>query len=255
MENRNNNKQLSPEEIKKTDRDIKRIMELTKATTSFGGTLVLMGGYAVEALTGGMITRPHDDVDLEFYLPQDCNLNNLSNVYIDIINPDHDSNWEKTLDPDKAFFEYKNNSGSKLQKIEGYIFKLSPTPAFESPGKLSVRIKKSNGTEYEMPLESVTLIDSEGKSYDVYTQALNEFAALKMQRLQSQDNDPWSRQFKPSDHSDLKRLVEMPEFSKQSAVEMLTGTLTAEEGISTEKAQQQALDIVNKSLSDLGVNF
>ncbi len=244
---------LAPEELRIADRDIKWIAELTEITHSLGGTLVVMGGYAVEALTGGKITRPHDDVDLEFYLPQDCDLDKLSEAYMEAINPNHSDQWKKTLLPDKNFLEYRNDSGSKLQKIEGYTFKLSPNPPSEYPDRLAVRVRKSNGMEYEMPLESVVLIDSEGKPHQVYTQALNEFTALKMQRLMSQEVKPESRQFKASDHDDLKKLVTMPEFSKTEAIEMLTGTLAEEEETNLEEARQQALSIVSQSLKDLGL--
>lgn len=59
---------MTPEAVRKTDLDIQTIRSLSELAERSGNQLIINGGYAVEAICGGNITRPHGDIDAHFIL-------------------------------------------------------------------------------------------------------------------------------------------------------------------------------------------
>ncbi|MCS6956278.1 MAG: nucleotidyl transferase AbiEii/AbiGii toxin family protein [Patescibacteria group bacterium] len=147
-------------------------------------TCVLTGGYAVEAISGGKITRLHGDVDLLWF---------------------GDFNPEETIERLKSL-GFEDVSFQKVQlsdKEEKIIFKAGDN-------KIEIRIKKS---KLEKELYKKRLIYGD-REIEVFTFSVNALIISKLYAfLDNKTPHDQKRKTRDTDWYDLLRLIKNPDFS------------------------------------------
>jgi hypothetical protein len=215
---------LTPEQIAKSDADLKTISSLTDNARTKGMRLELQGGYAVEALLHGRITRPHNDIDGLLWFG-DYNPHTARQEVIDILNSEP-TRW--TIYDSKL--GYLQMAGDHARKLELYMFR-SPRG--------------------ERPWIERTIVDSTGHEHKVTVQPVVELIASKLQILAKRGLQGEAvrraqglRDTSDTDKSDLASLIASPEFNKYDCIEAIARSISRDSlrEISPEQALPEAID-------------
>lgn len=214
---------LTPERVEKIDRDLITIANLNSFAAERGGMFILSGGYATEALCGGVITRPHGDIDGHISINARAN-DVFSEVYKEVITNEPTMLEMEQKGPEKVEFreDYKQKPPFDLRRIELTVHDLDSkaiaVPAF--------------------------LINSQGQRIEVNVVEVNELIAGKIHKLYSlKDGVDASvdRATDDRDTYDLKRLMSVPGVDQQKILQILTTRhiKLGDEVVLKEKAEQE----------------
>lgn len=189
-------------QIHKTDLDIATIESLNNYVQRNNWILVLSGGYATEALCGGVVTRPHGDMDLHIAVDESVNIYEIAKELIDIL-------------------EKESTKWKLVQKTERKIKFVEDESSLESFGlrELELTVHK----EKEKPVfTDAFLTNSKGKEVCVLTINVNELIASKIHSFYKSKVDlSLGRETNTNDIRDLSRLMQLSTYNKVATLELL----------------------------------
>jgi len=225
---------LTPEQIAESDLDIQIIDLVGKISGPQDLLAVVYSGYAVEALCGGKITRPHGDVDIHLFAKGGFNREETSQAMADKLKDELGLNFEVKYPPEspKRAELWEEASGQDIgerrsRKIDFYF------------------------STHDVETQEATLIDSSGKSHSVLVPPAEDLAAEKIW-MQVTSGKP--RPTKGTDDRDLVRLVSLPNFDKQKCLDWLAYVIVDrqhEEIVEPQKAQERANEFFENQLLPL----
>lgn len=204
---------LTAEAVARSDKDIATISALERFARENGNILILSGGYATEALCGGKITRPHGDIDAHLILNGPKSVEELSSGIRDLVRGE-DTKWEERSADDK--------------KIE-FIEDVEKADFF---AKRRVEVYFNPAHEANMSYPRKRLTDSKGNAVFVRVVNVVDMVSPKMVKIfKSRHGVDTSkdRHTSISDYIDLKRLMELPEFDKETVLTGIAGSLKWED--------------------------
>jgi hypothetical protein len=222
---------LTPEQLRKCDLDIETISKLGELANQLGGKLILNGGYAVEALLGGAITRPHGDIDVALNLPSEDIEESARNGAIQIIEDEKTyTNWVETPDSKNRghFIEYREEN--------------SEIPEFKDRRRIELyTFDQVKGRK----LVDKVLVDSQGIEHRVIVPTLEEVVADKVRifnRDEEKEENKDKRRTTQTDIDDFNRLIKSDKFNKERYLETMAGYLVyrSEVNLSHEDALTEA---------------
>ncbi len=200
---------LTEKSILKSDKDIATISALVNLAERTGNVLLLSGGYAVEALCGGKITRAHGDVDAHMVLTGIESMQELSVETRELLDSEETKWIQKSTEEDKIDYreDIKNDSVLEKRKVEVY---------FNQPNELN------------MGAPQKVLIDSKGKEVKVRVVPLNDLLSWKIAKLfeaQTAVKTVKDRYSSMTDYIDLKRLLSAADFDKDLVMKGIVDSL------------------------------
>jgi len=189
---------LSAKAVVKCDKDIATIATLDVFAKTIGNILVLTGGYAVEALCGGKITRAHGDVDAHLILTGSKSSDEIFSGVRDLLYKEG-TKWKlRDQKPDKV--DYLEDDENK---------------EFFEKRRVEVRLNAPHEANIKYPKKK--LIDSHGKVIEVCIIDLDDMVLGKIHKLfELKDgvDTTIDRDISISDYFDLKRLLALPELDR-----------------------------------------
>jgi hypothetical protein len=235
---------LTPEQRLKTDRDIRTLHVLNEHAARKGVGYSISGGYAGEAHCGGVITRPHGDMDVEFMSPAGFDLQLQASTLAEIIDREQHTKWRyyKTeVNDNYGVIKFREDDATKKflerRRLEAYFITAVPTLA----------------------TQEMKLIDSEGNTYEVNVQHIADLVATKIRilnertKLSNEEKQQHKRQTSELDKNELKRLISQNHFKKEECIEQLRrtfygrskGTLSWDEALfRAEQEWQEAMTLL-----------
>ena len=212
-------RELTPEFVSKWDKDLHTIQDLTKEAKKMNCILIVKGGLAVEAQTGGKLTRSHNDIDITFVNSSGQSDNQIFNFV------------NKVMKAEDTVWELYNKSPEKIEFRE----KEDDRPFFNRR-RLEFIIKKESDLKYE----EKELVFSNGHKISVMVTEFYQLIALKTKKLFSVNDDPEhaERDTNVSDYTDLKRMIELPGYNKEKALKMLVEALKNYKNPSSEAVKE-----------------
>ena len=197
--------EMTPEQNLKSDLDLETIGALTNYAKEFEDCFIITGGYAIDAHLGGKITRSHEDIDGNFIInsarQQDEVFKFVENALVNEM-----TKWEiKSKDSKKAV--YLEDDGGKEYK-----------------DKRRLELKLYESFPADLAFQEKQLINSKGKSYKVNVVEINELIALKIHKfyvMKDGVDTVMDRNTKESDITDLKQLMECPDFKRNKVIETI----------------------------------
>ncbi|CAN5145855.1 hypothetical protein BH09PAT1_BH09PAT1_8590 [soil metagenome] len=193
---------LSYEQMDKMSSDLATLSKIRDYAHGNGYTFALTGGYAVDAIDGGEISRMHGDMDGVMFVPSEVPYETIKDAIneqlIVEITP-----WELVKD-EEGSLEFRENDERKewgmKRRLELDIFESSP----------------------EQNVVTRTLVDMDGKPHEFETLSVEWLLAAKvlsMTRLaamtQEEREQEGFRDMKSSDRGDFMRLVHSHEFDEK----------------------------------------
>lgn len=192
LENDERNIELTPEAVKKTDRDIATIATLNDFARRTGNILVLSGGYATEAHLGGKITRPHGDIDAHLILTGQKSADELFAGVRELLFRE-DTQWK-----------LRDQKSDKVDYLED-----NDNIEFFNRRRVEVRLNAPHEANVKYPKRK--LIDSQGREVEVCVVDLEQMVSEKIHKLfELKDGVDTTKDRHPSvsDYFDLKRILE-----------------------------------------------
>jgi hypothetical protein len=192
--------ELSEKAISKSDKDIATISALNKFAQKTGNILVLTGGYAVEALCGGKITRAHGDIDAHIILTGTKSNEELFGGVQDLLFKE-DTRW--------ILRDQKQDKVDYLEDDE--------RKEFFDRRRVEVRLNLPHEANVKYPKKK--LIDSQGNTIEIGIIDLTEITSGKIHKffeLKNGVDTTEDRHSSESDYFDLKRLLALSEFDKSA---------------------------------------
>lgn len=210
--NQDNKNALSPEQETRCNRDLRTISSLSQALEanilSDGEKIAVVvgGGYATEAHCGGAITRPHGDIDLTVYSPTPVDKRAFAEQIGGVLgNEEHYTHWREHPSQHEELVEFREADKELIPFIERRRLEAE---IYHDVDPASRYVRKK-------------LIDSEGKEYEVNVTRLSYLVAEKIQKLfevaslPEEERQQLRRQTKPADLADIKRLIDLPDFTER----------------------------------------
>lgn len=194
-----NGPQFSSEQIVKMQRDISLIQTAGALLHTRGGRAVVIGGYASDAQQG-KITRYHQDVDLQLYLPSGDNTGRKE--LLGSLFPAHEA-WIATNF--NGTHEVIVRNPQTNQRVDIHFYSLIQ-PATEGDRELVINKPFSNIPE-KTPIEAATFFDLEGTRQTVLTGTIEHMVARRIFAVLFHPHDLSRRAIKPSDYGDIFPLL------------------------------------------------
>ena len=229
---------LSHEQMDKMSSDLVTLSKLRSCAHENGYTFALTGGYAVDAIDGGKISRFHADMDGVFFVPPTVPYETVTKALGEQLLVE-ETPWELVKD-EEGSLEYREADERK---------------EWEMRRRLELDIFEPSLNTKTM---TKTLVDLEGKSQDFDVLSVEDLLAAKvlsMVRLadmtQEEREAAGLRDMKVSDKADFHRLLKSPEFNEQATIGSLAGAIRyiSEDQISPEEAGNEALSQWQKAMS------
>lgn len=217
---------LSPEQIVRSDRDLKTIFLVQQFTSNFQGALpVITAGYAVEAYCGGTVTRLHSDVDVH--------ITGLAvadrAVFIDRL--------ENALRSEKAHTKWALQKNSNLGWGQEVVFVENELKKeWSDRRRLELKLK-----HYLEETQDKFLIDSQENRLEVKVLELHRLIARKIKTFMESAGKTTGRLSGPQDTAELRRLTALEGFNMDKAIDRIVALYEKEEGIESRKAKDRAL--------------
>lgn len=221
---------LTPKQTAKTDADLKTLNAVGNYAKSKGYRFVVNGGYAVEAYCGGQMTRPHGDMDGMLFMSEATDRSPIPEEVSSLLNSEP-TVWN--------LHEQKNDF------IEFREADQEPKKDWSDKRRLELYYR----TDMDYTPVTKTLIDSNGTTYEVYVDPLEELVSDKIRTMvnHSQLDEPTRiakglRKITETDKTELRRLLSLPEFDEIKCKEAMIGYFDYKSGgkMSREDAIQQA---------------
>lgn len=197
---------LTPEELSRTDQDIHSIVALKELANKHSTHSVISGGYAVEAHCGGVITRPHRDMDVHWHSNNDLSQNLLEEV-------------QEILQRDNPEWKVQEKKPGKKYQFDEVI----------DPDKKGRRLELSIDKPLIKKSEIKTLIDSKGNEFEVLVPPLSEVIAKKViifsikNAMTPDEKAVDKRPTKLQDIKDFQRLLALSDFNQEECLRFLEG--------------------------------
>jgi hypothetical protein len=226
-----NPQRLNPEQIIRCDRDLATINSIQSFTLTIPGAIpIVTAGYSVEAHCGGLITRPHEDIDIHVASLPVTGRPDFTRRLEELLRIENDhTKW--TL--------YQINDFGWAQAVE--FRENAPKRAWADRRRIELKLKT-----YPEETEDKFLIDSKGKKIEVKVTELHRLIARKIKTLRDSEGRNTGRITKPQDLFDLRRLVAVGGFDKSEAITRLSHIYQTEEGLDSEQATSKAIAELEK---------
>jgi len=220
---------LSYEQLDKMASDVKTLSMLRDLAQERGYTFALTGGYAVDALVGGKISRFHGDMDSIMVVPQHTPNAEIKEAI------------EENLLVEETPWKSVKNEGTSLEFREN-----APHKEWEMLRRLELDIYPS---DIKLNIVTRTLRDVDGVQHEFEALAIEGILAAKVLsavRLNEMTEEERIkenlRELKPSDRNDFQRLVHSPEFDEQAVHNALAGAIRyiSDDDITPVEAEKEA---------------
>lgn len=202
------NHALLPEQAEKMSLDIKTLSHLRQYAINNGFTFVLTGGYGVDALNGGSISRFHSDMDGVLFIPEAISTDKIQSDIWRYLEQE-ETNWQLHTN-DGWFLEYREDDEEKEWEMKRRI----ELDIFEPDQKRNIITKK--------------LIDFEGNSHEfevISVAGLTVAKILSVTRLAAMSPEEREkegfREMKGSDVQDFLRLLYHDDFNRDEVMREL----------------------------------
>lgn len=215
---------LSEEAVVKSDKDIASIAALDEYAKTIGNILVLTGGYAVEALCSGKITRAHGDVDAHLILTGSRSSDEIFSGVHDI------------LFKESTKWKLRDQQSDKVDYLED-----DENKEFFDRRRIEVRLNAPHKANIKYPKRK--LIDSHGKVVEICVIDLAEIISGKMFKffeMKDGVDTTIDRHSSISDYVDLKRLLKAEGLNKELILKQLEGFFNPSD---SETAKRKVLEI------------
>lgn len=204
LENDTRSIELTSISIENSDKDISTIKALNRLATKLNLTLVITGGYAVEAHCGGKIIRPHGDIDVRLLLTKPEEAKQVLSKVMSLIRNEK-TNWRLR--------KHSNDGIEYLEEIDREFFE-----------KRKFELKMRMKDQYRVDLDDRTLVSSKGGAVKVKVVALSDLVASKVHKFYVVRNGidaKKDRHTSISDYFDLKRLFELERLDRKKVIKVL----------------------------------
>lgn len=204
----------TPEQIAKSDADLSTFSSLSAYASSINSTLEITGGYAVEAHFGGVMTRPHGDMDAVLWLED----------------PNSESSAQDTAEA--LLRQEKTKWGDRLNEKgrEHFMELREDAPALTFEERRRIELYTFDKTRARPHVKKV-LIDSHGQKHEATVTTLDEIVADKVRIFnRTEEEKATKRATNQTDIDDFNRLINHPEFSKEKYLETMAGYLVYKSG-------------------------
>lgn len=212
------NETLSSEQIMRSDLDLKTIAQLTELAEQSNMVAVIGGGYATEAHCGGIITRPHGDIDITYYGSSQPSTENIATNISSLLS-EESTQWKRHFTTDEQ------NTG--INSCEHIEFRETDKDLIPFSERRRVEIEVYTDTRANKRFEKKNLIDSTGKEIEINVTKLSYLVAEKIQRLfetshlADDQKNKFGRNTTPTDYKELIRLISLPNFTQSQKEESL----------------------------------
>jgi hypothetical protein len=222
---------LTAEQWRRTDQDIRTLASLRRYAKGNGFTFALTGGYAVDAIEGGVITRPHADMDGIFFLPPHADYMYVTEDIEEILRREQ-TRWQShpTM---SDMLEFRETGDEK---------------PWEQRRRMEIDLFD---TSMDYGVTSTFLVDSRGNSHEFDTLSLASLLAGKVfstNRLSAMTGEQREqqnvREMRESDKRDFQRLLNHPDFNKGEVIEQIASLnkKVSDENLSDEDARASAVE-------------
>jgi len=216
---------ISPKEWTiKWDKDIKTMSSLRDHAASKGYGFMVQGGYAVEVHCGGIITRPHQDMDLAY-------LRNRGENY----DQEHETVEVESILGKETHTKWKRHEPQKPGKID--IREVAPGVPFEKKRMIEIGLGYSRNPNKGHVMK---LYDSQGQAYEFNVEDIGEMVANKVRMLIEKAGVQGQRPTKQQDIDEIQRLVSQPHFNQHQTLMYLSDYYKYSEKLSDEEALKRA---------------
>lgn len=202
---------LSYEQLDKMSGDVKTLSMLREFAHERGYTFALTGGYAVDALVGGKISRFHGDMDGIMIAPRDASYPAIKEGIEEKLLVE-ETPWESVKEDDEASLEFREKAPDKEWEMRRRL-ELDIYP----PGiKTATRtLKDVDGYSHEYEVLSV-----EGLL------AAKVLSAVRLHQMTEEERVKENlREVKTSDREDFQRLLHASEFDEEATIHALADAI------------------------------
>lgn len=198
---------LSYEQLDKMASDVKTLSMLHEFAHERGYTFALTGGYAVDALAGGKISRFHGDMDGIVIAPFDASYSAIKEGIEERLLFE-ETPWESIKKDDEASLEFREKAPEKewdmLRRLELDIY----PPGIKT---ITRTLKDVDGNTHEFGVLGVESMLAAKVLSAVRLNAMTEEERIK----------EGLREVKKSDREDFQRLLHTPDFNEQATITSL----------------------------------
>lgn len=153
--------EISEEQRKKIHRDLKFIKLITSAGRELGLRVVIAGGYAVDGSLG-LITRPHNDIDIQVYGNNPHGIEAIGSILNGVVKIDSSfSSMEIKKDHGRKTFYHEILAEKPGLGVDFYYLQIEGTPF----GDTKVVIK-NNGEKTEPHAFDTVEVELEGTQFE-----------------------------------------------------------------------------------------
>jgi len=203
---------LSYEQLDKMGSDVKTLSTLRTFAKDCGYTFALTGGYAVDTLVGGKISRFHGDMDGIMITPHDT------------LNTSIKEGIEERLLIEETPWELVKDDGTSLEFREKAPFK-----EWEMLRRLELDIYSSD-TDIKVVTRTLKDIDGHSHEFEALSVegllAAKVLSAVRLNVMTEEDRVQQElREVKESDKVDFNRLLHSPDFDEQATLNALAGAI------------------------------
>lgn len=205
---RNNEAKISPETQENSRRDIELLESVQAGLIPLNSFIVLDSGYAVEAVTGGEIIRPHDDLDIMTVgFSQDIPA--LTETLLACANSVDNSAWV-SLPTKSNWLWLQTQKQDKHRQLNVHVLH------GDIKDSETLNIVPADGLKYLMPVVfgDLTVLD---KTIKILCPSLEFLVTSKIRLVEPYGNNP-----RPKDLQDLRRMINHPLFSISKYLEILS---------------------------------
>lgn len=215
--------------VEKWDKDLRTIASLHAYAQSTGRVLALQGGIATDAHCGGILRRPHDDIDAVLYMhptrPVDHEQDRLE-IYA-LLQKEKDIKW---LPSNGDKLDFREDAHNKLwgerRRVE---VNLADYPVGERT-------------------QTMNLIDSKGRSQTVTVEHIDLLVANKARAIvKNIGRSDISRPTRQSDLDDMRQLMALPHYDRNHCLIFLQNYYIHVENLTPEQASSKANEVLQKA--------
>jgi hypothetical protein len=219
----------------KSKHDLKLVSSLMTVFPESSYKVILDSGYAVEALTGGIISRNHSDLDLMLVVSQSEDITGIKQKFINVVN---------TLDTVKWVPLPSKTSWIWLREISHETvpnpYQLNTHILFSSGKSEAEGIIINSGHPFFFPVEERILTDQDGTKTRVLCPGLEYMLAAKIRLIEAYGNDP-----RPKDLLDMKRMMSERRYSEPDCLRYLETFYVNRFLLSSEEAKEKASEQIS----------
>lgn len=220
--------------IEKWDKDLQTIASLHAYAQSTGRVLALQGGIAVEAHCGGVLTRPHDDVDAVMYM-----------------NPDRPINHDQDRTEIETLLQEESGTKWVLHNEEG-THKLDFREDVRAKPWGERRRVEVNWADYPVGerTQTMDLKDSKGRSRTVTVEHIDLLVANKARIIVNNvGKSDIPRRTRHQDLDDMRRLMAQSHYNRDHCLTFLQSYYIYRENLNPARASSKASEVLQKAES------